>query len=605
MPDVRTGHGHGRLTIAKSSGNGPLADGTPCGSTLSLVMVGLMGEPPWFRHDIGEPGWLAKARTAVLRPLRGRPGSREDNLGSWTHRPPNALDRMPNDQATARRYLGPALLVAAATGVCLLLQPFLLVGSLALPFLIAILLAAIGYGLLPSLFAGLLSVFTFDYFFLEPYYTLYVSDPDDVVRLVVFGLTAVIVSNLAAYARRQAVTASFRAEVAEDLYRFGRQLAGAATLREVLDASLPRLMVMLRARVRIVLPAGGDFAFEPDGGPRKAHPAADIAGTEYAQIKSWLQDASSAGPDTPPPVSARWLFVPMRTDRAKLGVLAIARENLDQLQVPNSEALFGTLADLLAQAIERINLVDDLNQASQAAEREELHAALLASLSHDLRTPLAAVLGSAESLIVQDDTICAENRQELARSIQHEARRLDRYIANLLDMTRLETGLADATKSRIDPADAVSAALDRGTAALSKHRVSVAVESNLPLLAGDEVLLEHVLFNLLDNAAKYTSAGSLIQLRAIRSQGQVVIEVIDEGEGIRHSELERIFDKFYRARREGPQRSGIGLGLAICRGYVEAMGGRISARNRTDRDGAIFAITLPIPADAELLERTV
>ena len=280
--------------------------------------------------------------------------------------------------------------------------------------------------------------------------------------------------------------------------------------------------------------------------------------------------------------------------------MAVAHEALDSVEVPNSEALLGTLADLLAQAIHRINLADDLLLATRAAEREELHAALLASLSHDLRTPLSSVIAAAESLVDYREMPGEETQQALARSIQVEARRLDRYIANLLDMTRIESGLDDTTSSRLDLTDAVSVALDRCAASMAAHRVTVDLAEDLPLLAGDEVLLEHVLFNLLDNAAKYTPPESLIQLRAVREQDHVAIEVIDEGGGIRPADLERIFDKFFRGKRQGPQSPGIGLGLSICRGYVEAMGGQIMARNRTDRGGAVFTIALPIPADEYL-----
>ena len=495
--------------------------------------------------------------------------------------------------------------VGVAAGVCWVLQPYLLVGSLVLPFLITIMLTAIAYGLLPSLLASVLSVLTFDFFFLPPLYSLNISEPDDVMRLGVFALAAVIVSNLAAYARRQAVTASLRAEVAEDLYRFGRQLAGAASLREVLDSALPRLTAMLRAPVLIVLPDDGSLAIYPAGQRQEpaagaGFPGAALTGTEFALVKSWLQKDPTTGADASAPVSPRWLLVPMRTGQGKVGMMAVAREALDSLQVPNSEALFGTVADLLAQAVNRINLVDDLTLANRAAEREELHAALLASLSHDLRTPLASVMAAAEGLVYHRDTDTEDVQDGLARSIQTEARRLDRYIGNLLDMTRLESGLADATESRIDLADAVSVALDRSATSLATHRVTVDLEDDLPLLAGDEVLLEHVVFNLLDNAAKYTPRGALVELRAYRDQATVRIEVLDDGDGIRPADLERIFDKFYRGKRQGPQSPGIGLGLAICRGYVAAMGGTITARNRAGRGGAVFTITLPIPTIEDL-----
>jgi two-component system sensor histidine kinase KdpD len=416
------------------------------------------------------------------------------------------------------------------------------------------------------------------------------------MRLVVFAMSALIVSNLAAYARAQAVTASLRAEVAEDLYRFGRQLAGAATLREVLDASLPRLTGLLRAPVLIALPDDGSVAVYPPAAAGESM----FAGTEFADIKTWLQTDTLAGTDDPMPSSPRWLLVPMRTGQRKVGVMTVARDAIDTLHVPNSDALFGTLADLVAQAIHRINLADDLTLATRAAEREQLHAALLASLSHDLRTPLAAVLAAAENLVDYREMPGEDSPQTLARSIRSEARRLDRYIGDLLDMARLESGLADATASRIDLTDAVSVALNRCAANLSAHHVTVDIEHDLPLLAGDEVLLEHVVYHLLDNAAKYTPQGTRIQLQASHRGDHVAIEVIDEGGGIRPTDLERIFDKFYRGKLRGPQSPGIGLGLAICRGYIEAMGGRITARNRADRSGAVFTIELPIPEAEDL-----
>jgi two-component system sensor histidine kinase KdpD len=655
MPDTHVPSGQGWLALAKSSLKGAFADRRPIDERPSLVMVGLMGTPPWFRPDDGHGGWFAKFRILALIPFGGEAADARKNGGRAHGGPTNGgpatggpaqggpraagsgaaghvrrarlpaglLDLWAEETAAPRRYGSATALVALAAGVCWLLQPYLLVGSLVLPFLIAIMLTAIAYGLLPSLFASVLGVLTFDFFFLPPLYSLDVSEPDDVLRLGVFATAALIVSNLAAYARAQALTASLRAEVAEDLYRFGRQLAGAATLREVLESSLPRLTLLLRAPVLIVLPDDGNLAIYPAAGAGgMALNGADqvlsgtefalsgtdfalsgtdfaLSGTDFAKVKSWLQTDPRSGADVPVPISTDWLFVPMRTGPGKVGMMAVGREALDRLRVPNTDALFGTLADLLAQAVHRIDLADDLTLATRAAEREALHAALLASLSHDLRTPLSSVMAAAESLAEWREMPGEATQQALARSIQSDARRLDRYIGDLLDMTRLESGLADATGSRIDVMDAISVALDR-CANLATHRVDVEIAPDLPLLAGDEVLLEHVLFNLLDNAAKYTPAGSTIMVRAAIMGERLTIEVSDEGDGIRPADLERIFDKFYRGRRQGPQSPGIGLGLAICRGYVEAMGGRISARNRTDRGGAVFTIGFPIPETEDL-----
>jgi two-component system, OmpR family, sensor histidine kinase KdpD len=604
MPDTPITQGQRWYALAKSSLTAAFAEPVLSGAPVSLVMVGLMGEPPWFRRDNESRGFVARVWTMALAPLRGRFASGQDVPRGSAHLPAGVLDHWTGEHAAPARYFSGALLVAAATCVCLLLQPHLQTGSLVLPYLIAIVLTAVAHGLLPSLSASVLSVLTFDYLFLPPYYTLYISDPDDVARLVIFALTALIVSNLAGYARRQALAASRRAEIAEDLYAFGRQLAGAATLREVLDAALPQMRTILQARVQIVLAAGDDPAVNSEPEQRNAHRTAAIAGTEFAKVKFWLHTVSAADIEPHLPVSETWLFVPMLTARGKAGVLAIARDDLDSIPVPNSGALFGTLADLLAQAIDRINLVNDLNEASRAAEQEELYGVMLASLSHDLRTPLASVLGSTETLLALDPAVGNERRETLALAIQEDARRLNRYLGNVLDMTRLEAGVAGTTFGGIDLADVVSTALDRCADALSNHRTGVQFDSDLPFLAGDEVSLEHVLFNLLDNAAKYTAPGSMVQLRALRQAGSVVIEVMDEGAGIRPEDHERIFDKFYRASHDGPQRSGIGLGLAICRGYVEAMGGHITAGNRTDRSGAVFTITLPIPAGSAAPGRT-
>jgi two-component system, OmpR family, sensor histidine kinase KdpD len=603
MPDTHVAPECRPQGLAKFSVIGASARSGLAGSALSLVMVGVVGETPWLKHDNVPRGWLAKARAVILMLFRDKHRPRRQS-GSDTGFYRSAKPYRWSIGLKLWWYGSTVLLVALAAVVCVLLRPYLAPGSLVLPFLIAILLIAIAYGLLPSLVACVLSVLTFDFIFLPPFYSLNVSEPDDVLRLIVFGLTAVIVSNLAAYARRQAVTASLRAEVAEDLYSFGRHLAGAPTLRQVLDSSLPKLTAMLGAPVLIVLPDDGDLAIYPAVQHQDWCAGTDgaaLTGEEFALLKSWLQETPPVADDTSTRVSPHWRFVSMRTGQGKVGVLAVAREAVNDLKVPNSEALLGTLADLLAQAIHRIDLADDLTLANRAAEREKLHAALLASLSHDLRSPLSSVIAAAESLVdYPHDRSGEEQQQTLARSIRSEARRLDRYISDLLDMTRLESGLVHSTTSRIDLADAVSVALDRCAAGISTHQVTVELAGDLPLLAGDEVLLEHVLYNLFDNAAKYTPAGSLIQLFANRDHDSVVIEIVDEGGGIRPADLERVFDKFYRGKRQGPESPGIGLGLAICRGYVEAMGGRITARNRTGRGGAVFVITLPIPAGEDL-----
>jgi K+-sensing histidine kinase KdpD len=254
----------------------------------------------------------------------------------------------------------------------------------------------------------------------------------------------------------------------------------------------------------------------------------------------------------------------------------------------------------VALAIDRVNLAQDIDRARLAAETDRLRAALLTSISHDLRTPLASILDSASSLVAHGHDFDATIQASLMRTILEEAERLNRFIGNLLDMTKLESGPLRPQTGAADLSDIVGATLHRADKILQNHTVEIKLESNLPLLDLDMVLMEQVLFNLFDNAAKYAPQGPRITVTARHEDGSAVIRVLDEGEGIPEADLERIFDKLYRVRRSDRQRAGTGLGLAICRGFVEAMGGSITAANRIDRVGAVFTVTLPVPVTPRL-----
>ncbi|MHB1205059.1 MAG: sensor histidine kinase, partial [Rhodospirillaceae bacterium] len=267
------------------------------------------------------------------------------------------------------------------------------------------------------------------------------------------------------------------------------------------------------------------------------------------------------------------------------------------LLTPDRRRLLDALVDQAALAVERINLAKDIDQARLTAETERLRSALLTSISHDLRTPLASILGAATSLKNYREDLDEKAKADLAGVIQEEAERLNRFIANLLDMTRLESGKIMPKGEMIDLSDVVGSALERAGKVIGDHLVRTDLQPELPMLRLDPVLFEQVLFNLIDNAAKYSGPGSEIAISAGREGGKVVLQVRDEGEGIPEGDLERIFDKFYRVHAGDRKRAGTGLGLAICRGFVEAMGGTIVAGNRKDRPGAVFTVTLPLPAD--------
>jgi two-component system sensor histidine kinase KdpD len=224
---------------------------------------------------------------------------------------------------------------------------------------------------------------------------------------------------------------------------------------------------------------------------------------------------------------------------------------------------------------------------------------MLTSISHDLRTPLASILGSATSLKTYRSTLDESEQSQLIETIQEEAERLNRFISDLLDMTRLEAGAIQPKSEMVDLSDIVGSALRRAQAILAGHQVKIELHPELPMVKLDPVLFEQVLFNLLDNAAKYAPPGTTILVSARQTGQSITVRVLDEGDGIPESDLEKVFDKFYRVRAGDRQRAGTGLGLAICRGFMEAMGGTISAANRDDRKGAVFTIQLPLPARVE------
>jgi two-component system sensor histidine kinase KdpD len=292
----------------------------------------------------------------------------------------------------------------------------------------------------------------------------------------------------------------------------------------------------------------------------------------------------------------------MHTGRGPIGIVGIDADKPGPLLTPDQRRLLDALMDQAALAIERARLVEDLDRSKRTVETDRLRTALLTSISHDLKTPLAAVLGSAGTLRDLAGKLSDAEKADLLASIIDESERLNRFIANLLDMTKLESGAIVPNAAPHDLSEIVGSALRRAGKILEQHRIEVELAKDLPMVTIDPVLFEQVLFNVLDNAAKYAPAGTSIRIQSWRDRHSVGLQILDEGEGIPPEDLEHIFDKFYRARKADHVRAGTGLGLAISRGFVEAMNGTIIAANRTDRTGAVFTITLPIPTDTQQLD---
>ena len=493
-----------------------------------------------------------------------------------------------------RGYPASILFVALALLAGELLQREFGVTNVALVFLTAILASAVLYGLWPALLASILAVLAFNFFFMPPLYTFTVAAPENVVALVTFAVVAVIASNLTARVRAQALLAKERAAVTDSLYEFSRKLAAVFTLDDLLWATSFQVAQMLKVRVVILLPEKDSIAV------RAGYPPEDVLDESEIAAAKWVWDhATPAGRGADSLPGAQRLYLPMRTGRGIVGVIGLDSDRPGPLLTPDQRRLFDALADQAALAIERVRLAEDFERARLSAETEKLRSALLTSISHDLRTPLSVILGSASSLAGQENALDSAARRELVATIQEEAERLNRFIANLLDMTRLESGALAPRFDAVDLGDVVGSALRRAGRVLGGHKVALALEPGLPLLRLDPVLLEQVLFNVLDNAGKYAAPGGGIEIRGGQSQGQVRIEISDEGDGIPSGDLERIFDKFYRVQASDRKRAGTGLGLAISRGFVEAMGGTITAANRADRPGAVFTIAFPVPAETE------
>src|SRR6266853_631848 len=496
-----------------------------------------------------------------------------------------------------RQYIVALVVVGVALGVSEAIQPWLGIENVDLVFLTAVVGVAVRYGLGPSLFASVAASLCYNFFFLPPIYTFTIADPTNVAAFVFFIIMAVLVSNVAARVRTQAVAAMARVRTTESLYAFSRKLAGVGTMDDVLWATAYQTALMLKVRVVLLLPEDGVLTVKAGYPPEDEIDKADLAAANWA----WGNDRPAGrGSDTLP--GAKRLFLPMRTGRGAIGVIGIDDDKTGPLLTPDQRRLLDALVDQGALAIERVLLVEDMDRVKRTVESDRLRSALLTSISHDLKTPLASVLGAASTMRDLASGLTDSEKRDLLATVIDESERLNRCIANLLDMTKLESGAIVPNTARHDIGEIVGSALRRASKILVRHKVSLELAADLPMLELDAVLFEQVLFNLLDNAAKYAPADTTISIRSAREKHAVLLQILDEGGGIPPAELESIFDKFYRAQKGDHVRPGTGLGLAISRGFVEAMHCTISAANRTDRSGAVLTIRLPIPAVSAALD---
>ena len=496
-----------------------------------------------------------------------------------------------------RPYIVTLIAVAAATGIGRLIQPVVGIENIDLIFMSVVVIIAVRYGLWPSLVASIVASLCYNFFFLPPIYTFTITDPTNVAAFFFFTLMAILVSNVAARVRTLALSAMARARTTEALYAFSRKLAGVGTLDDLLWATAYQAALMLKVRVVLLLPENGSPVVKAGYPPEDVLDQADLAAAKWA----WEHNRPAGrGSDTLP--GAKRLFLPMRTGRGAIGVVGIDCDKPGPILTPDQRRLLDALMDQAALAIERVELVDDLDQAKRRVEADRLRSALLTSISHDLKTPLAAIIGAAGTLKSFPSELTDQGKAELLSTIVEESERLNRFIANLLDMTKLEAGSIKPNAARHDVSEVVGSVLERASKILARHNVEVDTAADLPMLDLDPVLFEQALFNLLDNAAKYSPPDTKIRIEAWQEDSTVKLTVSDEGPGIPAHEIDRIFEKFHRADKQDQVQAGTGLGLAISRGFIEAMGGSLVAGNRSDRPGAVFTVALPVPKAASRLD---
>lgn len=490
-------------------------------------------------------------------------------------------------------YFEGAITTALATAAGVGVNAFIDLPNISLVYVVPVMVAAARHGLVPSLWVSTLSVLSFNFFFLPPLYQFTIADPANVLALFLFMFVAVVASALGTRTRAQAEAARREARTTAELYGFSRKIAGVIDLDDLLWIVVTQLARLMGAEVAILMPEKSPAetgrlvlraAFPPDS----EFTEADLAAARW----SWdAERPTGRGTDTLP--GGRWLFMPIRTSRSSIGVIGVLSKAESGLPAP-ARHLLEAVGNQTAVSIERVALAADIDQARLREEHERLRSAMLTSVSHDLRTPLASIQGALSSLRSYSDRYDEATRSELLGTALSEAERLDRFVGNLLDMTRLDAGVIVPKREAVDVGDLVSTALRRAAPLLKDHVVASTVAPDLPTLSLDFVLAEQALFNILDNASKYSPPGGRLSIEARRAGGSIEIVVGDEGLGIDPAALARLFDKFYRADAGDRQRAGTGLGLAIAKGFVEVQGGTISARNRSDRSGAEFVVSYPV-----------
>jgi two-component system, OmpR family, sensor histidine kinase KdpD len=497
--------------------------------------------------------------------------------------------RARGEPSPAPAWIGAATIAVVTTALALGIRALYPVPDLEMLYLLAVMISGVAFGRGPAIVTAALSVAAYDFFFVPPFHTFAVADMKYLLTFAMLFGVGIAAGTLAAQLRRQEREAVSREGRTQALFALSRELATSASEAQAADFTARHVAQALDAAVVILLRNGDVLE------PRGAWPQGTTLASAELAVAQWVAEhgrPAGLGTDTLP--GAKAVCAPLRTTAGPIGVVAVVPSRPDPLR-GEQRGLLESLSAQAALALERVRLAADAQAASLRARTEEMRSSLLSAVSHDLRTPLAAITGAGTTLLDTTAVVPEAQRRELLGTICEEAERLERLVGNLLDMTRLESGALKPRREWVPVDELVSSALQRLESRLAGRAVSVRLAEKLPLLRVDPVLVEQVVINLVENALKYTPAGTPVDLVAGQGDGEVWLEVRDRGPGIPPGAEEKIFEKFFR----GPQAAGVsgaGLGLPICKGVVEAHGGKIRAAQR-DGGGAVFRVELPVPKE--------
>jgi len=547
------------------------------------------------RIVVGKPTrafWLRLLRGSLVDALLARSGDMDVLVMSGD----TEEDEHPRLPASARppslrasSYVQSLLVVLVCTGLAWIVSLRLPPTNLPMIYLLGIMAVAMWLGRGPAVLASVLSVVAFDFFFVPPTLAMHVSDTKYLLTFAGMLVVALVISTMASRLRQQTDAAREREHRTAVLYGLSRELSSLRATPELLRAALRRVADVFGSRGVILL---------PDAAGRLAVAAGEesvlgAAGHDQGVAQWTFDHAQPAGAGTSTLPAAGALFLPLLGVSKTVGVLGIVPDEPGRVLTRDRLRLAETFASQVALSLERAQLAEQAERTHVLVESERTRSLLLSSVSHDLRTPLSVITGATSSLLADGAPLPAPVRRELVETIAEEAQRLNRLVGNLLDMTRLESGAVPVRREWHSLEEVVGSALGRLESRLQGREVAVRLAPGLPLVQLDDVLIEQVLYNLVENAVKYTPGDSPIEIGAGLADSALRIEVSDRGPGLPPGQEESVFEKFYRGRREGDP-SGVGLGLSICRGIVEAHGGVISAANRED-GGARFVVLLPQP----------